>query len=44
MGYTSGDSLASSTRRTDKFAFANGTGTGRKNNKRSNKSTHARRE
>ncbi|KAK9908951.1 hypothetical protein WJX75_005083 [Coccomyxa subellipsoidea] len=44
MGYTSGDSLASTTRRTDKFAFANGTGTGRKNNKRRpDKSAHARR-
>ncbi len=45
MGYTSGDALASSSRRTDKFAFANGTGTGRKNNKRRpDKSAHARRE
>ena len=33
MGYTSGDSLAAA-RRSEKFEFASGTGTGRRNNKR----------
>ena len=45
MGYTSGDSLAAA-RRSDKFDFASGTGTGRRSNKRrSDKSAraHARR-
>ena len=43
MGYTSGDSLAPARRR-DPFTFANGTGTGRRNNKRRpDKSAHAKR-
>lgn len=43
-GYTSGDSLGSSARRSDRFAFSNGTGTGRRNSKRRpDKSAHAKR-
>lgn len=45
MGYTSGDSLAAA-RRSEKFEFASGTGTGRRNNKRrpdKSARTHARR-
>jgi len=33
MGYTSGDSLAAA-RKSEKFDFTSGTGTGRRNNKR----------
>ena len=45
LGYTSGDSLGAAVRRKDPFAFANGTGTGRRNNRRrpDRGNAHARR-